>query len=128
MLLEAYGKPPVPDSIPISGADHALHGVSGQPGVFTDAIPDSPVSALPAPVEAPSRPRIGQFAALLALPAGIAAYFGWRRMRKRPKSEPPAVPAANGIREPISADVAVPVSDLEPVYPALSLGVSDVLV
>lgn len=54
------------------------------------------------PVETPNRSDIGPLPALLALPMGIAAYFGWRRMKKRPNPKP--------------------------VYPALSFAVSDVLV
>jgi len=102
VLLEAYGTPSVSDLSPISDVGAALHDISGHPVVSAEAAPDSSVSAMSAPVEVPNRSRIGQFSALLALPAGAAAYFAWRRTKKRPNPEP--------------------------VYPALSLGVSDVLV
>lgn len=126
MLLEAYGNPPVSDSVPVSDSFGARPEVSGQSNVSSTDGLDAPVSTDAAPDKTPN--RIGHLTALLALPAGIAAYFGWRRMKKRPKSEPPAVPGVNGSDKSAISDVVVSPSESEPVYPALSLGVSDVLV
>ncbi|MFB0965265.1 MAG: hypothetical protein QMC36_06340 [Patescibacteria group bacterium] len=111
ILLEAYGGDVIPAESHLTQSPLGTEPFP-MPDVPGDPVFDSPMLPPDADSVPENATHLGKWAALLAIPAGIAGYFGYRKAKKFRK-------------EPVAQVSEV---RLGAAYPALTFAASDVLV